>query len=1031
MKRQGVASILVVAVFLAPNALGYSGGSGTPEDPFQIATAQDLIHLRETVEDYDKHFVLSADIDLSGHVFDRAVIAPDLNDEYSGHQGSEFSGFFDGKDRIIQHLSIKGNDYLGLFGWCTAGAVVMNLGLENVMIEGEGATVGGLIGANWGGAVVNSYSTGMVSGTGSVGGLVGGSREGVVSNSYSTCTVNGLISVGGLVGFNTRNSTVSNSYSTGGVEGNVNVGGLVGSNYNQGNVLNCYSTGTVSGNEDVGGLVGDGGSFPQGRGIAMNSFWNTESSGVLESAGGLGLTTSEMHELTGYLAVGWDFVQEQANGLHEIWTMPEQGGYPTISSSIRLDPPSLAGAGTPESPYLISNATQLGAVMYYSAQAHYRLDNDIDLSGMSWSTSVIPELFGSFDGDGFEIRNLRISGARNLGFIGRLGQNAQVMNLDVVNASVSGARDNIGILVGRNEGTLDNNRCYGAVSGSAHVGGLVGDNAKGTVSNSYCRGQVSGDFHVGGLIGHHEGIVINSDSAGTVSGGSSVGGIAGYSGLGRVVNCHSTGFIRGNTPVGGLVGSNGGTVSCSYSTGHVIGDRTVGGLVGVNGGVLINSYCSAFVSGDFFIGGLVGENWQVVANSYSTGKVSGDRNTGGIAGFNRSGTVSNSFWNIESSGVLESAGGLGLTNAEMRRPTTYLDAGWDFVQERANGLHEIWTIPDPCRYPIISSSIRFEPPGLAGAGTSESPYLISTATELGAVSYYSPHAHYRLTADIDLSGISWSVAIIPGLSGTLDGNGHLVRNMMIAGGSNLGFIEKLNPGAQVTNLGIVDANVTGAKGHIGILTGLNRGTVSSSYGTGTVSGNDHVGGLVGSNEYGGAVLRCYATATVGGGGTIGGLVGLNAEGTVSKCFSSGATRGEGAVGGIAGANRDGTVSNSYSTGTVTSDGSAGGLVGYSRLGTVSNSYSTSRISGIDDVGGLIGYNKYTDTVSNCFWDIEMSGVQESARGGTGLSTAEMQDISTYLQAGWDFIDEIENGTDDIWHMVEQEYPRLVWEVESP
>ena len=43
----------------------YSGGTGEPNDPYQIATAADLIALGETPEDYDKHFILTADIDLS------------------------------------------------------------------------------------------------------------------------------------------------------------------------------------------------------------------------------------------------------------------------------------------------------------------------------------------------------------------------------------------------------------------------------------------------------------------------------------------------------------------------------------------------------------------------------------------------------------------------------------------------------------------------------------------------------------------------------------------------------------------------------------------------------------------------------------------------------------------------------------------------------------------------------------------------------------------------------------------------------
>ena len=57
-----VSLFLLVAISIAQAQ--YSGGSGTAEDPYQIATAADLIVLGETPDDYDKHFILTADIDL-------------------------------------------------------------------------------------------------------------------------------------------------------------------------------------------------------------------------------------------------------------------------------------------------------------------------------------------------------------------------------------------------------------------------------------------------------------------------------------------------------------------------------------------------------------------------------------------------------------------------------------------------------------------------------------------------------------------------------------------------------------------------------------------------------------------------------------------------------------------------------------------------------------------------------------------------------------------------------------------------------
>ena len=81
------------------------------------------------------------------------------------------------------------------------------------------------------------------------------------------------------------------------------------------------------------------------------------------------------------------------------------------------------------------------------------------------------------------------------------------------------------------------------------------------------------------------------------------------------------------------------------------------------------------------------------------------------------------------------------------------------------------------------------------------------------------------------------------------------------------------------------------------------------------------------------------------------------------------------------------------------------------------------------MGGLLGRGA-SDMVAECFWDTQTSSQIESG-GGTGLTTAEMQTASTFLDAGWDFIDETENGTDDIWWILEgQNYPRLWWELED-
>lgn len=83
---------------------------------------------------------------------------------------------------------------------------------------------------------------------------------------------------------------------------------------------------------------------------------------------------------------------------------------------------------------------------------------------------------------------------------------------------------------------------------------------------------------------------------------------------------------------------------------------------------------------------------------------------------------------------------------------------------------------------------------------------------------------------------------------------------------------------------------------------------------------------------------------------------------------------------------------------------------------ITNCYATGAVNEgdyeYDQGGGLIGY-QCGATITNSFWDIETTG-QATSAGGIGKTTLEMQDINTYLNAGWDFVDEVTNGTEDIW-----------------
>ena len=211
----------------------------------------------------------------------------------------------------------------------------------------------------------------------------------------------------------------------------------------------------------------------------------------------------------------------------------------------------------------------------------------------------------------------------------------------------------------------------------------------------------------------------------------------------------------------------------------------------------------------------------------------------------------------------------------------------------------------------------------------------------------------------------------------------------------------LGPNAEVLALGLEEVDIKSSGEYVGGLVGNNHGAVTSCYCTGSVSGEWYVGGIAGNNSYG-AITSSYSTGSVDGYYDVGGLVGDNYYGVITSCYSTG------------------NVSN-----TTTHSGYTGGLVGENFYGTIISSYSTGRVNNDDRDSGFVGRNYY-GTVTSCFWDIETSGHLYSAEG-TGLTTAQMLDIDTFLDTGWDFVGETDNGIEDIWWMPEQDYPRLWWE----
>lgn len=316
-----------------------------------------------------------------------------------------------------------------------------------------------------------------------------------------------------------------------------------------------------------------------------------------------------------------------------------------------------------------------------------------------------------------------------------------------------------------------------------------------------------------------------------------------------------------------------------------------------------------------------------------------------------------------------------------------------------------------------------------GSGTNDDPYLISTPSQLAAVSACIGSANsgvnFKMINDIDLdvapynTGVGWTPIGSSGngpasateFYGIFNGNKFVVRNLYInnPASSFQGLFGDVQGGATIKNLGVEGANVTAG---------------------------DHSGVLAGQLEYLGLVQYSYAkgTATVGNYG--GGLVGSN-FGYVDISFANVAVTGQSGaeyIGGLTGENYShGIIRDSYARGAVTTGSigvaNAGGLTGRNdpngvfHGALIINSYSAGLVTGTAGPGirGFLGGTVDSGQVNYSYWDAQSSGQSATTTGATGYTTAQMKDATDLADSfvGWDFL--------DIWNIdptINDGYPYL-------
>lgn len=465
-----------------------------------------------------------------------------------------------------------------------------------------------------------------------------------------------------------------------------------------------------------------------------------------------------------------------------------------------------------------------------------------------------------------------------------------------------------------------------------------------------------------------------------------VGSLVGYmGGNSSLTNSQVTGAVAGTNFVGGLVGSNdGGLVAHSYSIGGVLGANAVGGLAGSNSGQLIGTLALAQVSATGSgAGGLVGENTGLIAGSFSSGTVSGGDNVGGLVGSNIGGAIAGAYSTAQVTGNNNVGGLVGynqnglIAGAGYGYETLSLPSSADLDALIQLALTQLTELRTNADSISLSALVNSN---LTLGGTFLTDYgnIDTLGDLLSLIDNRLASSGYTLDSlASQLTSLTSTFDLTAALENLVSGS--------VSGTNNVGGLVGLNDGGLLA--GTIAFGSVNADSNVGGLIGLNQsGLVVGSHSAASVTGASNIGGLIGQND--GLVLGDTASGDVSGTDeNSGGLVGLN-NGSIQGSYALGDVAGVQRVGGLVGLNQ-GRVSTTYASGNVSSqDGdAAGGLIG-ANAGSLDTSFATGDVGGTaQNSGGLTGTN--SGSILNSYATGGVSGGTEQGGGLVGYNAGSI------------------------------------------
>ncbi len=673
------------------------------------------------------------------------------------------------------------------------------------------------------------------------------------------------------------------------------------------------------------------------------------------------------------------------------------------------------GGGTEVNPYQITSVEQLQE-MQDGMFKHFILMNDINAAvTQTWNAgkgfAPIDGFYGSIHGKGYVIDSLYIHRPDGIkvGLIGH-GSGATIDSLWLENINITG---------------------------SINVGGIVGQGFDIEISNSYTTGFVKGvgKEHensidgVGGIVGSlfSESLISQSYSTCYVSSTRRAGGIAGDVYQSEIENSYFTGVVAGSE--GGIAGDLRGSPYGSTDKGKITHSYVIGGRA------LLEDYSSLDIPYTRLAGGYIEEKEVVITQS---------------------------FWNIGSTGLDTVSTGVGKLTDDLKKTATFTD--WEFstvwqinelvsfpvlinTPHKPVMLHTADTISQGVAITIELKAIDFSAGALDSFVVVKAPKY-GTAIITGNDLTYTTDADYVGRVDIMVQAIngsgvtsSFGVATFlitpdyPGGDGSLISPYEITTLRQLAGmrydlGAHYVLANTINAAATrlwedggFKPIGYWNDPFTGSfngsgfvidslwierpsENFIGLFSEVAGGTIDSCWLENvTIKGNAYVGAITGELSDGGSITHSYSTGKIVGKWEIGGLVGAARAGYNFTGSSGGITESYSTVhmqGEYTIGGIAGSVGNKMELHNTYFTGVMSGnrnVGGVVGLSNAFYSFSAGKIiPGLDGIGGVAGGWRKEDTLTHSFWNSEYNTFPDS--GGVAKTSIEMKDSLTY--SAWDF-----------------------------